>query len=117
MASPPHRPGDGTAMHADPDAGDRLLMAAQRRLLRATTHEAAVRVLLDFVRDVGGWTVAPQEEDDRVLPVDLSLGVLDEPLLPAAEPYSPARLALETHLPTLIEDVHAVLARLDRGRP
>ncbi|MEX0658486.1 MAG: GGDEF domain-containing protein [Egibacteraceae bacterium] len=92
-----------------------LVQQVLRRLLRATTPEEAVSELVGLVYGLGGRTVPATLENEHVLPMDLSMGVLPEPLLPAADPYSAARLHLETHLPGLLEDVRAVVSRLDKA--
>lgn len=50
--------------------------------------------------------------DPDALSLDLSLGLLPEPLLAAAAPDTDARRALDTHLPMCVEDVRAVVIRL-----
>jgi diguanylate cyclase (GGDEF)-like protein len=98
----------------DVDAGG-LVRRLLRRLLRVGTPEQAVAELVGFVHDLGGWTVRADEADDTALPVDVGLGVLPAPLLAAAPPDGPARRALEAHLPTVVEDVRAVVVGLDRA--
>jgi DNA-binding transcriptional MerR regulator len=86
--------------------------AATRALLRIRRPGDAVKILVRLVRDLGG-EVAPAAHDPAdAIPLDLSLGE-GPPLLPAADPYSVARLHLERVLPTVLEDARhmALLAR------
>lgn len=92
----------------------RIVQSALRSLLRSDSEEAAVRLLAEAVRGLGGEIVAASdagEGDPAVLPVDLAFGV-SEPQLPSAAPGSPARARLERHLPELVEDVRLVVERL-----
>lgn len=92
----------------------RLVRSMLRRLLRVSEPEEAVAELIGLVHDLGGVTLPADEQDDRALPVDLTLGFLPDPVLPGAEPGSAARAALERHLPELVEDVRAVVTRLEQ---
>lgn len=107
------RPAPARDAFADEETAQRLVQDVVRRLLRITSPDEAVSELVGLVHALGGWTVPARLQDDRVLPVDLSMGVLPEPLLAAADPGSAARRHLQAHLPGLIEDVRAVVARLD----
>ena len=98
----------------DAEGASRAVQSVLRRLLRAATPDEVVSEMIGLVHAFGAWTVPAQLQDARTLPVDLSMGVLPEPVLPAAEPYSAARMYLETHLPMVIEDARAVVARLDQ---
>ena len=87
---------------------------ATRRLLRATTAAEVVAVLVDATKALGGTVVSPSDTHAPAVPLDLSFGEC-EPLLPAAEPTSIARLRLEQRLPALVEDARFVIARIRRS--
>lgn len=96
------------------DTSDALTAAvhdATRALIRVTTPEQAVGVLIGLVRQLGG-TVAPARlPEPHALPLDLSFGE-GEPLLPVAAPGDPARARLERALPAIVEDARAMLTLL-----
>lgn len=92
----------------------RIIQSALRSLLRSDSEEAAVALLVDVVRSLGGEIVAASDAGDgdaAILPVDLTFG-LSEPQLPSATPGSAARARLERHLPELVEDVRLVVERM-----
>jgi DNA-binding transcriptional MerR regulator len=109
----PEEAGRGTSDTVDAEALA-VVHTATRGLLRATTAAEVVDVLLDATRALGGDVVAPVEGDGRALPLDLSFGELD-PLLPAADPDSAARLRLEQRLPPLVEDARLAITRIRRS--
>ncbi len=84
---------------------------ATRRLLRVSTTREAVSVLQALVRKLGGTVLPPRPGDARALDLDLSLGEGD-PIVPAADPYSVARLCLEEVLPDAVEDARRIVALL-----
>lgn len=86
---------------------------ATRQLLDVETVDAAAAILLRTVHRLGGWTIPARLDDGRVIPVDIALGT-GEPLLPAAEPGTDARVLLERHLPPLVADARAIADRLIR---
>jgi len=88
-----------------------LAYDATRRLLRASTQREAVSVLQSLVRKLGGTVLPPRPGDPRILDVDLSLGDGD-PILPAADPYSVARLCLEEVVPAAVEDAQRIVGLL-----
>lgn len=104
-------PGSG----ALPDA-ETIVDGVVRQLLHAESAGEVRAILLASVHRLGGFTVLADHADESALPVDLTMGA-GEPLLPVAEPGSPARVNLERHLPTLVADArHAldVIARTER---
>jgi hypothetical protein len=84
---------------------------ATRKLLRVTSQREAVSVLQALVRKLGGTVLPARPGDPRALDLDLSLGE-GEPLMPAADPYSVARLCLEEVMPHAVEDAQLVTALL-----
>jgi diguanylate cyclase (GGDEF)-like protein len=102
-----------TRRHGAPEDTTVLERRLLRRLLRVSTPEQAVAELVGLVHDLGGRTVPAAADDPDALPVDLGLGVLPEPLAPAAPPGSAARHQLEGVLPTLVEDVRSTVVRLE----
>ena len=88
-----------------------LAYDATRRLLRATTPREAVSVLQALVRKLGGTVLPARPGDPRTLDLDLSLGE-GEPIVPAAEPYSVARLCLEEVVPDAVADAQRVVGLL-----
>ncbi|HVM20365.1 MAG TPA: hypothetical protein VM307_10430 [Egibacteraceae bacterium] len=87
------------------------LEEALRELRTVTSPEAAAALLQRTIVAIGGRVVAATEQEEDVLPVDVSLGV-GCPKVVVASPLSVARLHLERHLPQLHEDFRAVAARL-----
>lgn len=88
--------------------------AATRVLLRATTPEEVVVVIVTLVHDLGGEVVPARLADAdtaTAIPFDVSLG-LSEPLLPWADPVSVAAMRLAKVLPEFMEDARIVLDRL-----
>jgi hypothetical protein len=98
---------------AEPADEQALALAHEttRKLLRVTSSREAVSVLQALVRKLGGTVLAQDPSDPRTLDVDLSLGE-GEPIVPAADPYSVARLCLEEVVPDAVEDARRVVALL-----
>jgi DNA-binding transcriptional MerR regulator len=115
-AAPPPAP---AAIAPEVDGADveALLAAytATRALLSAATPGAVVAALSDLVRALGGELGPAALEGAAVVPLDIGLGVTD-PLLPRAEPFSVARMRIESLLPPLVEDARRVLGLLERAR-
>ena len=97
------------------DKAARTVERLRRRLLRVATAHEAVVLLIGLVHDLGGRTQPASLQDEEVLPVDLSLGLLPQPVLAAAAAGSEARHALDRHLSACVEDVRAVVSRLEQG--
>ena len=91
-----------------PGAG--VVAEAVRQLLHATDVDEIPGVLVSAVDRLGGRTTVDELDMPGTLPLDLSLG-LGRPLFAAAPPGSPARSALETHLPRLVEDAQRAAER------
>lgn len=89
------------------------IKAALRSLLREDREERAVEVLERTVEHLGGITVPAGIDDERIIPIDVSMGI-GEPRHVAAPLPSVARTLLERFLPELVEDVRVVLDRLRR---
>ena len=106
------------ATAVDDDA--EVVQWATRALLGVKTRQEVVDVALAVVERLGGWVVPADLADDRALPVDVGFGS-GAPLLPAADPGSAARQALQRHLPQFVEDARQALEtvhrtdRTDRG--
>lgn len=101
----------------DPER-DQAVRAVDRmrgRLLRVATSAEAVALVIALVHDLGGRTQPASIQSDDVLPVDLTLGILSEAVVAAAAPGTRARDALDRHLSGCVEDVRAVVTRLDHG--
>lgn len=74
------------------------------RVMMRAVHPGDLRDALVSLVERLGATVGPAaEQDDEVLPVDLSMGE-GLPVLPRAPAFSLARLRLEAILPGLVED-------------
>ena len=84
-----------------------------RGLLRVTSAPAAVDLLHDTIRRLGGEVVPVAEARADALPVDVSLGE-GPPMLVEAELLSVARMQLERLLPRLVEDARHGVALLRR---
>lgn len=82
---------------------------ATRALLHAGSARQIVDVLTDLVLELGGEVVPAETPGPDVIPLDLSLGETS-PLLPAADPYSVARMHVERVLPTVLEDARRAAA-------
>ena len=88
-----------------------LAYDATRRLLRARSPREAASVLSALVRQLGGTILPPRPGDPRTMDIDLSLGE-GPPMVPAADPYSVARLCLEEVLPAAAEDARRIVRLL-----
>jgi diguanylate cyclase (GGDEF)-like protein len=84
--------------------GSTLIIQATRELLRIKTRADAKRIAEDVVRGLGGRIILADEADDEALPVDLSFGE-GAPVVPTAPVDSVARMLLDRHLPSLVEDI------------
>ena len=91
-------------------AGDAVVADTVRQLLHATDVEEIPGILVTAVDRLGGHTTVDDLESPHALPLDLSFG-LGGPLLAAAAPGTPARTALEAHLPRLVEDARRAAER------
>ena len=89
-----------------------VLVAYQtaRMMLRAATPAELRDALVALVERLGGTVGPAAEEDDQVLPVDLSVGE-GPPVLPRAPALSLARMRLEAILPGLVEDARELAHR------
>lgn len=101
------------AQLADVDA-EAVLVAYQtaRVMMRAARPRDLRDALVALVERLGGTVGPAAEQDDEVLPVDLSMGE-GPPVLPRAPSASLARMRLEAILPGLVEDARE-LANLQR---
>ncbi|MCU1395462.1 MAG: hypothetical protein JWM34_3890 [Ilumatobacteraceae bacterium] len=87
-----------------------LLLAAVRRLIRVTSEEEVVGVLIDAVRDLGGTVISAQHRRASTLPIDLSFGIGEPLLADVADPVSHRRL--QQHLQALRDDAALAIARV-----
>lgn len=101
--------GDGGRMEmlgqlADVDS-EAVLVAYQtaRVMMRAARPDDLRDALVALVERLGGTVGPAAEEDEEILPVDLSMGA-GPPVLPRAPAASVARMRLESILPGLVED-------------
>lgn len=96
-----------------PGSGEmhRFVLEATRAVLRAECPEEVVGIATALVRGLGGSTVPARCADARALAIDLSFGE-GEPLFPAAEPASVARVRIERVLPQFVEDARHLVERL-----
>lgn len=90
-----------------------ILAWATRDLLRAESAEDVAEVLAEVVDRLGGQVVPARTAPPHALPLDVGVG-LSEPMLPTADPGSPALAALHEHLPTLVADARRVRDRILR---
>ncbi len=87
---------------------------ATRALLYITNPQQATEILIAAVHKLGGSTQPASQAESWALPIDLSFGE-GEPILPVAEPLSPARMLLEQALPGLVEDARRAVVLLRRA--
>ena len=87
---------------------------ATRALLYITSARQATEILIAAVHKLGGSTQPASQAESWALPIDLSFGE-GEPILPVAEPLSPARMQLEQALPGLVEDARRAVVLLRRA--
>lgn len=90
------------------------LLEVTRGLVRAQTVHQVMHLLVRFVHRLGARALHPGEAAGQGMPVDLSFGQLEQPLLPVADRLSLARLRLEETLPGVMEDARTVVDRLER---
>jgi DNA-binding transcriptional MerR regulator len=90
-----------------------VLVAYQtaRVLMRAAGPRDLSEALVALVLRLGGTVGPAAEQDEEVLPVDLSMGA-GPPVLPRAPAASLARMRLEAILPGLVEDARELANRL-----
>jgi DNA-binding transcriptional MerR regulator len=96
-----------------------VVLEATRELIQMRDAAGGAEVLARAVERLGGTVAPAHPAPDDALPIDLSLGE-GEPVLPVAEPYTLARMRLETLLPGLVEDAHrqaALVRRQGRAGP
>ena len=106
----PTGPSTSRGPRPDDAPGEAVVAQAVRQLLHAVAVDEIPGVLVAAVDRLGGRTTVDEADMPATLPLDLSLG-LGRPLFAAAPPGSPARVALETHLPRLVEDAHRAAER------
>ena len=100
---------------ADVDS-EAVLVAFQtaRVMMRAARPQDLRDALVALVERLGGTVGPAAEEDEEVLPVDLSMGA-GPPVLPRAAAASLARMRLEAILPGLVEDARELANRQRLG--
>jgi hypothetical protein len=81
-----------------------------RAMMRAESPGDLREALVALVERLGGTVGPAAEQDEEVLPVDLSMGE-DPPVLPRAPALSLARMRIETILPGLVEDARELAHR------
>jgi diguanylate cyclase (GGDEF)-like protein len=81
-----------------------VILEATRALLWISTRADARAIAGDVVSSLGGEMVPAGTADGDALPIDLSFGE-GEPVVPRAPRLSVARLLMERHLPSLVEDI------------
>lgn len=119
-ASPDAGPEDpGRAALLEPLAevdSEAVLVAYQTaRVMMRAAHPRDLRdALVALVERLGGTVGAAAEQDEEVLPVDLSMGE-GPPVLPRAPAASVARMRLEAILPGLVEDARELANHLRLG--
>jgi DNA-binding transcriptional MerR regulator len=87
---------------------------ATRALLYITSTQQATQILITAVHKLGGSTQPASQAESWALPIDLSFAE-GEPILPVADPLSPARMLLEQALPQLVEDARRAVVLLRRA--
>lgn len=87
-----------------------LLLAAVRRLMRVTSEEEVVGVLMDAVRDLGGTVISAHHQRSSTLAIDLSFGIGEPMLADVPDPamYSRLRYALQS----LVDDAGLAIERI-----
>lgn len=103
----------GQLAYVDSEA---VLVAYQtaRAMMRAAHPRDLRDALVALVERLGGTVGAAAEQDEEVLPVDLSMGE-GPPVLPRAPAASVARMRLEAILPGLVEDARELANRQRLG--
>lgn len=100
---------------ADVDSEGVLVAYQTARMLMRAAHPRELRdALVALVERLGGTVGPAAEQDDEVLPVDLSMGE-GSPVLPRAPAHSLARMRLEAILPGLVEDARELANHLQLG--
>ena len=102
---------------ADVDS-EAVLVAYQtaRVMMRAASPRELRDALVALVERLGGTVGPAAEQDEEVLPVDLSMGE-GPPVLPRAPGSSITRMRLEAILPGLVEDGRELAHRQRLGSP
>ena len=102
---------------ADVDS-EAVLVAYQtaRVMMRAASPRELRDALVALVERLGGTVGPAAEQDEEVLPVDLSMGE-GPPVLPRAPGSSITRMRLEAILPGLVEDARELAHRQRLGSP
>lgn len=96
---------------ADVDSEAVLVAYQTARAMMRAAHPRDLRdALVALVERLGGTVGAAAEQDEEVLPVDLSMGE-GPPVLPRAPAASIARMRLEAILPGLVEDARELANR------
>lgn len=93
---------------ASGDDGLEAVLDATRQLLWIATPAEAAAVARRLITVLGGETIPARASTNDALPVDVSFGE-DEPQVPAAPPFSLARLLIERHLPGFMLDAQRAL--------
>jgi DNA-binding transcriptional MerR regulator len=109
-APQPETPAPGSGGEVDAD----LLLLINRTmhdLIRMTAPAMAVDILVNAVEVLGGSVVDAANADAATLPIDLSMGETD-PILVNAEPFTLARMRIESSLPRLVESAQVLVDRL-----
>lgn len=97
---------------ADVDSeGVVLAYQTARVMMRAARPRELRDALVELVERLGGTVGPAAEQDDEVLPVDLSMGE-GPPVLPRAPAHSLTRMRLEAILPGLVEDARELANHL-----
>lgn len=100
---------------ADVDSEAVLVAYQTARAMMRAAHPCDVRdVLVALVERLGGTVGPAAEQDEEVVPVDLSMGE-GTPVLPRAPAASIARMRLEAILPGLVEDGRELVHRQRLG--
>jgi DNA-binding transcriptional MerR regulator len=81
-----------------------------RMMMRTARPEELRNALVALVERLGGTVGPAAEQDEEVLPVDLSMGE-GPPVLPRAPASSLARMRIEAILPGLVEDARELAHR------
>ncbi len=81
-----------------------------RVMLRAARPEELRDAIVSLVERLGGTVGPAAEQDEEVLPIDLSMGE-GPPVLPRAPVSSLARMRMEAILPGLVEDARELAHR------
>ena len=115
MRSHPDLSSLGRAVLGDNDpAGDMVVLAATRALLRVDSRQQASRVLRKAVEDLGGTVVLERIAGPAALHLDVSLGLGEPRVVVAADGSGWSRRRLLRYVPDLIDDARAAADQCDR---